>query len=85
MRRSRGRILELAAAAGILLAGLATARALLERSPSLTLVICEKEAELGRWEWTIAPPLMEAWGYQDLQPHQEAVIERAAALVKDIH
>ena len=30
-------------------------------------------------------PLMEAWGYQDLQPHQETVIERAAALVKDIH
>ena len=30
-------------------------------------------------------PLMQAWGYQDLQPHQEAVIERAAALVKDIH
>src|ERR1700752_5003518 len=28
--------------------GLATARALLERNPSLTLVICEKEAELGQ-------------------------------------
>jgi len=27
--------------------GLATARALLERSPSLHLVLCEKEAELG--------------------------------------
>jgi acetoin utilization deacetylase AcuC-like enzyme len=30
-------------------------------------------------------PLMEAWGYQDLQPHQAKVIEQAAALVKDIH
>jgi len=28
--------------------GLATARALLERTPSLSLVICEKESELGR-------------------------------------
>ena len=28
--------------------------------------------------------MMEAWGYQDLQPHQEAVIDRAAALLDAI-
>jgi len=29
-------------------------------------------------------PLMSQWGYQDLQPHQEAVIDRAAALLDAI-
>jgi len=27
----------------------------------------QKAAELGRWEWTIAPPLMEAWGNRGLE------------------
>ena len=29
-------------------------------------------------------PIMESWGQQDLQPHQEAAIDRAAALLSSI-